>query len=482
MVGIFHMGFVQGESRQQAALFPVCIEELVPAEHLVRVIDAWVSTLSMGRLGFVKASPKSTGRPPYDPADLLKLYLYGYLNQVRSSRRLERECQRNIEVLWLLNRLAPDFKTIANFRRENGAALAAVCRTFVCFCRGEQLISGELVAIDGSKFQAVASKKQVVSRRQLARELAAIDADIARYLGQLEVADRGDEQAPAPDNEALRQTLTKLQDKRANVATMTEMLAEMGAEHYVVGEGEARLMRTAQGPTRVAYNVQSAVDAEHSLILHHEISQDAADNRQLEPMAVAAKAVLERTTLTVVADAGYSNGEQLSACDANGITAFVAPNRGINNRGDGQLFQKDRFRFDAAQDCYRCPAGETLTRLRPMKKRRMMIYAATACGACALKPQCTQAKQRWLTRHFDEAALERAQARVAADPHMLRRRRAIAEHPFGTLKERILGNGRLLLRGLRGARTEMALAVLAYNFKRVANILGPAGMARAVTA
>lgn len=476
------MGYVSGEAREQGALFPVSLDELVPAEHLVRVIELWVGALDMARLGFAKAEPAATGRPPYDPADLVKLYLYGYLNQIRSSRRLERECQRNIEVLWLMRRLVPDHKTIANFRRDNGAPFAALCRAFVGFCRGEGLIRGELVAIDGSKFQAVASKRQVVSRQRLARQLAAIDADIAAYLAELEAADRAEAAQAAPDMDALSGTLARLKGQRADVAGAQALMQALGIEHHVVGESEARLMRTAQGPAKVAYNVQSAVDSANGLIVHHEVTQDLTDNRQLLPMAEAAKNVLEAQSLTVVADAGFSSGEHLSACEAQGITAFVPPNRAVNNQGEGQFFPKSVFVFDEGTDSYRCPAGQALIRKQAQRKERMVIYAGTTCGACALKARCTQAAQRLVSRHFDEAALGRAQARCTAHPEMMKRRRALVEHPFGTLKERIFGNGRFLLRGLRGARTEFSLAALAYNFRRVANTLGVAAMARAVAA
>lgn len=473
------MGFVQGESRSQGALFPVSLDELIPEEHLVRVIDLWVERVDVARLGFAKAQPKGTGRPPYDPADLLKLYLYGYLNQIRSSRKLERESHRNIEVLWLLKRLTPDFKTIANFRRENGAAFSAACRAFVSFCRGERLICGELVAIDGSKFLAVASKRRVVSRKKLERQVATLDADIARYLAELEAADATESSEAVPDVCVLRETLARLKDKRDDVATAAALMTEMGIAHHVQGEAEARLMKTAQGPTRVAYNVQSVVDAEHGLILHHEVTQEASDNRQLAPMAEAAKAVLDQEMLTVVADCGYSNGEQLASCSQAGITAFVPPNRAINSQGDGHFFQKSDFTFDAEQDCYRCPAGEALQRKQVMNQDRLTIYTTTACPECPLKSRCTQARQRFVSRHFDEEAFAQAQARCTSHPEMMKRRREIVEHPFGNLKERIFGNARFLLRGLGGVSGEMALAVLTYNFKRVTNILGiPALLAR----
>jgi transposase len=445
----------------------------------VRVIDVWVGGLDMQRLGFAKAQPAATGRPGYDPADLLKLYLYGYLNQVRSSRRLERECQRNIEVMWLLNRLVPDHKTIANFRRDNSAAFAGLCRAFVYFCRGEGLIGAELVAIDGSKFQAVASKRQAVSRKKLERRRSAIEADIARYLAELEAADQAEAGQSGAQGQALRATLARLKQQRAEVLNTEAWMRSQGIEQHVRGEEDARLMKTGDG-IKPAYNVQSAVDARHGLIVHHEVTREATDNRQLQPMAQATKAVLGVEQLDVVADAGYSNGQQLAACEAAGITAFVPPNRSANSQGDGTLFPKSAFRFDEAQDRYLCPAGQALTRKQISRKDRVVVYAATACGDCALKAQCTQAKQRFITRSFDEAALERTQMRCETHPQMMGLRRALVEHPFGTLKERIFGNGRFLLRGLNGARTEFALAALVYNFKRVANILGTATLACAL--
>lgn len=476
---LLRMGFVQGEPRLQGALFPVSLDELIPEDHLVRVIDLWVDRVDVARLGFTKAAPKATGRPPYDPADLLRLYLYGYLNQIRSSRKLERESQRNIEVLWLLKRLHPDFKTIANFRRDNGIAFSAACRAFVGFCRGERLIRGELVAIDGSKFQAVASKRKVVSRKKLEQQVVALEADITRYLADLEAADAAEAPEGIPDAQALRATLARLQAQRDDALSSAALMAEMGIDHHVRGETGARLMKTAQGPSRVAYNVQSVVDAEHGLILHHEVTQDASDNRQLAPMAEAAKAVLEQTQLTVVADAGYSNGEHLTHCAERQVTAFVPPNRSINNQAEGALFQKSDFSYDAEQDSYRCPAGVQLQRKQVSNKDRSVIYTTTACSTCVRKPECTGAKQRFVSRHFDEAAFEAAQARCQAHPEMMKRRRAIVEHPFGNLKERIFGNGRFLVRGLHGVRGEMALAVLAHNFKRVSNILGiPALMSK----
>lgn len=312
------MGYIQGEARGQGSLFPPSLEELVPEDHLVRVIEAYVARLDLQQLGFSKALPNKTGRPPYAPSDLLKLYLYGYFQRIRSSRRLEAECRRNIEVMWLLGRLSPDFKTIADFRKDNGAAFQATCRAFVQFCRQVGLISGQLVAIDGSKFQAVASQRKHLSLAKLKRQQARLEAQIARYLAELDEADRS-EATEVVDRSAVKAALQQLENRHADNLTTQALM--QGLEQFVVGEDEARLMRTHQG-TKVAYNVQSAVDGEHGLILHHALTQDGNDSQQLEPIAKAAQAVLEQTQLTVTADAGYSNGEQFQACDDAGITAM----------------------------------------------------------------------------------------------------------------------------------------------------------------
>lgn len=468
------MAFIQGEAVNQGSLFPVSLDELIPQDHLVRVVCAYVDRLSLADLGFAKAQAKATGRPPYDPADMLKLYLYGYLHRIRSSRRLEAECLRNVEVMWLLGRLSPDFKTIAEFRRLNGKAFIRVCRGFVQFCRRAGLMAGELVAIDGSKFQAAASRRHYQSAAQLAKQQQVLEQQIAGYLAEL---DRGDKQeALSPlDRSAVQSALRQLQDRRQQILDQQTVLSEQDVSGHNPTEPEARMMRTAHGK-RVAYNVQTAVDADHGLIVHHEVTQDASDNRQLLPVAQAAKQVLAQDALVVVADAGYSNGEQFKACEEQGIEAYVPSQRAVNNQGDGRHFGREAFRFDPATDSWQCPNGKDMA--RKQSSRRSVVYASKPedCAACPLKPQCTSAKRRFITRHAQEDAFERMQMRLAARPEMMSRRRQTVEHPYGNLKQWIMGNGRFVLWGLRGARTEMALAVTAYNLKRAMNILGTARM------
>jgi len=466
------MSYVKGEAPGQSSLFPVSLDELIPSDHVVRVIAAYVAHVDLAALGFAAAVTKATGRPPYDPADLLKLYLYGYLHRIRSSRRLEAECQRNVEVMWLLGRLAPDHKTIADFRRRNGKGFTALCRAFVQFCRQAGLIAGELVAIDGSKFQAVASRRQLITPARLARQVKALDVHIAAFLQQMEEADKAEAKSEI-DRSAIQEALRLLQAKRDDAQSAQALMETMGLSQLVQTEPEAKDMRTARGP-RIAYNVQTAVDAKHALILHHNVTDQGSDNRQLLPVAEAAKAVLEQETLTVVADAGYSNLAQFQACEDAGIIAYVPPNRASNNQGEGTLFDRERFQYDAERDEYVCPNGKRLALKQHNAHDQNHIYAATPddCAACPLKPQCTQSNRRHVARHDHEAAFERMQARRAAAPAMMAQRRALVEHPYAGLKYWIMGHARFLLRGLQGASTEMALAVSAYNLKRVINICG----------
>lgn len=431
------MAFIQGEARNQGTLFPATLEELIPADHVCRVIEAFVGRLEMEALGFLRAEAAETGRPGYDPRDLLKLYLYGYLHQLRSSRRLEAECRRNVELMWLLGRLVPDHKSIAEFRRMHRDAVSAAGAELIRFARAVGLVRGEWVAIDGSKFRAVSSSQSVHERRAL-----------ERYLEQMEQAD-GEEEVEI-DSEAVAAALEKLR------------------QHP---EPEARFMRTTNGKVP-AYNVQTAVDAEHALIVTQQVSDEATDNRSLQPMAEAAQAAVggPGTPLHVVADAGYSSGEQAQACENQGIIPHVPAVRGVNNRGDGTLFERSDFQYDETSDTFLCPAGERLH--RHQRKDRYIVYAGQpkVCGACALRSRCTVGSRRLLKKHLHDQALERMQQR--ATPEAMRLRRSLVEHPFAALKYHIFGHPRFLLRGLRGAQTEISLGVMAYNLKRMINAVG----------
>jgi transposase len=432
------MAYIRGEAREQTTMFPVTLDELIPADHICRVIEAFVDRLDVARLGFVRAEPADTGRPGYDPRDLLKLYLYGYLQQVRSSRRLEAECQRNVEVMWLLGRLQPDYKSIAEFRRIHSQAVSDAGAELVRFARSVGLVRGETVAVDGSKFQAVSSAHHVRER----------DA-VKRYLEQLDTVDAQDEMVVDPS--VVQAALEKLKNDP---------------------EPEARFMRTAKGSVP-AYNVQTVVDTEHALIVVQQVTDEATDNRSLLPMAEAAKVALGNPeTLNLVADAGYSNGEQAEQCEAQGVVLHVPANRAVNNQGDGVLFDRSQFHYDENTDSYRCPGNQTLARKQLQRNKTRVVYAGdpAVCGVCALKSRCTRAPQRVVNRHLHDGVLQRMQQR--ATPTMMRLRRSTVEHPFASLKYRIFGHPRFLLRGVRGAQAEISLASMVYNLKRMLNVLG----------
>ncbi len=440
------MGYSRGEAREQTTMFPVTLDELIPADHLCRVIEAFAARLNLGRLGLVRAEPAETGRPGYDPRDLLKLYLYGYLQQIRSSRRLEAECCRNVEVMWLLQRVTPDHKSIAEFRRMHREAITEAGAELVRFAREVGLIRGEWVAIDGSKFRAVSSAQRVRER----------DC-VQRYLDQMESADEHDEVVIEPT--AVQTALEKLKSDP---------------------EPEARFMRTAHGKAP-AYNVQTAVDAAHALIVAHKVTTEANDQRSLLPMAEAAKqAVGNPASLNAVADAGYFNGEQVERCEAEGIVPHVPANRSVNNQGGGKLFDRTAFVYDEKTDTFRCPAQQTLTRKQLHRKDRTVIYEAkpVICASCPLKANCTTRSRRLVQRHLHEAALQRMEQRTTAN--VMRLRKSIVEHPFATLKYRIFGHPRFLLRGLVGAQTEISLATMVYNLKRMVNVLGAQNLAAAL--
>lgn len=433
------MGYIGGEGRNQGTLFPVVLDELVPADHVCRVIDAFVDDLAMGELGFERAEAAETGRPGYDPRDLLKLYLYGYLHTIRSSRRLEAECRRNVEMMWLLGRLYPDHKSIAEFRRMHREAVTAAGAELIRFARSVGLIRGEWIAIDGSKFRAASSVRSVLDREAL-----------QRYLDQMEKADS--EQETTIDDSAVASALEKLR------------------KHP---EPEARFMRTRDGKVP-AYNVQTAVDAERALIVTHQVSTAGNDSSRLQPMAESVRAALGNGTeaINIIADTGYSNGEQAGICEASGLIPHVPAKRSINSHGDGTLLDRTAFRYQPETDSFLCPAGQSLQHKQLARKDRAVVYQGqpAICGACALKPGCTLTSRRFVTRHLDEEALNRMHQRTT--PQIMRLRRSTVEHPFAHLKYRIFGHPRFLLRGLGGAHIEISLAVMAYNLKRMVNILG----------
>jgi transposase len=464
------MAHVAGQSRYQSTLFPEVADDLVPRDHPVRLIDAFVDALDLGELGFSKVEAEATGRPPYLPGDLLKLYIYGYLNQVRSSRRLEREARRNLEVLWLINRVAPSFKTLADFRKDHPKSIVGVCRSFIAFCREQALFGSELLAIDGTKIAAVASRKKVLTPKKLAEQIAAIDRKIGEHLEAMDEADKQEGGTPA-DRIDVTAVVKELQERRADIQRQAEAMKEQGLSQQVIGERDARLMRTANHGHQVAYNAQIAVDAKHHLIAVFDLTNEGNDYRLLHPMAEQGKQVLEVESLTVVADTGYSNGEHGERCEQAQITAIVPRAQTVNPEGK-QYFGRDSFSYDAQSDSYQCPAGVTLSVGKvSYTQAKKEYWNVKACKECALRPQCTTAAKRTIVRSFHEDAREAMHRRAMSDRKWMKLRRSLAEHPFGTMKW-MMGYPRFLVRGLVKAKSELALGVLCYNLKRAISLIG----------
>src|ERR1019366_4571768 len=459
------MAHIAGQSRYQSTLFPEVADDLVPRDHPVRVIDGFVDALDLRQLGFSKVEAEATGRPPYLPGDLLKLYIYGYLNQVRSSRGLEREAQRNLEVLWLINRVTPSFKTIADFRKDHAKPIVGVCRSFITFCREQALFGSELLAIDGTKIAAVASRKKVITPKKLAEQIAVLDHKIGEHLKAMDEADEQEEDTPV-ERVDVTAAVKELQARRADIQRQAEAMKEQGLSQRVIGEHEARLMRTANHGHQVAYNAQIAVDSKHHLIAAFHLTNEGNDYRLLHPMAEQGKQALEVESLTVVADTGYSNGEHGESCEQAQITAIVPRARTVNPEGK-QYFGRDRFSYDAQTDSYQCPAGATLSVGKvSYTEAKKEYWNGKACKDCALKPQCTTAAKRTIVRSFHEDAREAMHRRAISDRKWMKLRRSLVEHPFGTMKW-MMGYPRFLVRGLLKAKSELALGVLCYNLKRV---------------
>jgi transposase len=458
-----------GQSREQMILFPESLDEAVGRDHPVRVIDAFVDSLDLGQLGFLKVVAEATGRPPYAPGDLLKLYVYGYQNRTRSSRRLEAEAGRNIEVMWLTRRAAPAFKTIADFRKDHSQPIIKVCRAFVQFCREQSLVGGKVLAIDGTKINAVASPKRVITPQSLKQAAEAVDRKIAAYLAGMDEADREENGSDTPKLDVAA-ALAALQQRRVEIEQQAGELKEQGLSQLVVTEPEAKLMRTAVHGHQVSYNAQTVVDAEHKLVVAFDLTNEGNDQRQLHPMAVLGKEAVGGETVTVVADTGYSNGEQGQKCADDKIIAIVPRAETVNPMGK-QYFARDRFSYDRDSDTWHCPAGKTLTCRDTDPDQQRKKYWTNACRNCPLKPNCTKSGKRVIVRHFFEDAREAMHRRATADPSWMKLRRCLVEHPYGTIKS-MMGYPRFLVRGLRKAKSELALSVLAYNLKRVISIMG----------
>ena len=477
------MRYISGVAREQTTLFPGSLDDFIGADSAVRFIDAFVSTLNLRELKFVRAEPAATGRPGYEPGDLLRLYIYGYLNRVRSSRRLEVEAQRNVELMWLLHKLTPDFKTIADFRAHNPKPLTAVCKQFVALCRNLDLFGGELVAVDGSKFRASNSRNRVFTADRLRKRLERIDQQIREYLAELDENDRSEQAArPSPRLTAaeLQAKIAKLKERQQRYQGLQKKIAEDETTQVALTDPDARLMHQSSaqgGGSVVAYNVQTVVDAKCKLVVAHDVTNDSSDQQQLAAMAKQAKDSLGVERLEVVADRGYYDGDEVAACEQASIEAYVAKPQTSKNLKRG-LFSKDDFVYDPQGDRYRCPGAHWLDYRGTQLDggRQVKYYTTAACASCELRRRCTEAQTpRRIKRLVNEEALERMAARIAAHPDRLRQRQALVEHPFGTLK-RAWNHGHFLLRTLSKVSGEFSLSVLTYNLRRALNILGPERM------
>ena len=476
--------FIEGAERSQNTLFPERLEDYVGDDNPVRVIDVFADELDLGALGFDGVVPEVTGRPGYHPAAMLKIYVYGCLNRIQSSRRLEVECRRNVELMWLVGRLAPDFKTIADFRKDNGKAIRKVCAQFVSLCRQLNLLAGASVAIDGSKFKAVNARDNNFTRAKMKRRMEQIEESVERYLHQMDSADRQEPSlARATKTERLGDKIAKLKDEMQRLKKLEARMLETPDQQISLTDPDARSMATSgKGSGMVGYNVQSAVDTKHHLIVAHEVTNKGTDKSLLSHMAKRTKAALETDALEVVADRGYYKSDEILRCHEAGITVTLPKPQTSNSKAKG-LFVKPDFRYVTDDDVYRCPADERLvyhfTNVeRGLKLRR---YWSNACPTCVIKDQCTTARERRVTRWEHEHVLDDVEQRLDEHPEMMRRRRETVEHPFGTIKY-WMGYTHFQMKTLKHVATEMALHVLAYNLKRVINIMGVRRLIQAMQA
>jgi transposase len=474
--------YIDGQDRTQSVLFPERLDDWIDDDNPVRAVDVFVEELDLGRLGFERAQPAATGRPAYRPATLLKIYIYGYLNRVQSSRRLEREANRNIELIWLTGRLMPDFKTIADFRKHNGQAICIACREFVLMCRGLGLFEHATVAIDGSKFKAVNNRDKNFTESKLKARMQQLDETVQRYLTELDRADRDPSLVTEARVEHLKQKLETVKVQMHRLREIEQQLQAAPDRQVSLTDPDARSMATSgRGTGIVGYNVQTAVDLQHHLIVSHEVVNVGHDRTQLADMATHAKEAVGQE-ITVLADRGYFKGEQILRCTESGIVPLVPKPQTSNNKAAG-LFDKVDFIYVEADDTYVCPAGERAVRRLTVVENGLTLhkYWSSACPRCPLKAKCTTGKNRRIARWEHEAVLERMQLRLNERPQAARERRQTVEHPFGTLKA-WMGATHFLTRTLPKVRTEMSLHVLAYNMKRMMRLLGTAALIKAMRA
>jgi transposase len=465
------MRYIQGIDRNQTTLLPVVTDDYIQENNPVRFIDAYIDRLDLKDLGFTYAETKETGRKPYNPADLLKLYIYGYLNKIRSSRQLEKATYRNIELIWLIRRLNPDFKTIADFRRDNVQAIRQVCRDFTLLCKKLKLFGAELVAIDGSKFSASNSNHRSFTKNKLQKLIKDIDNKIDSFLKDMDEADQKEKDINNPSAEELKKKIDQLREHKVKYQSLQSQMEQSGETQISMTDPDSRLMTTSKGKD-VAYNVQIVTDEKHKLIVTHEVTNCGSDQTKLHKMASQAKEVLEVNKLTALGDAGYWSRDSIKDCHDDGIETYVPhPTRSRNKRKG--LYTKQDFQYDPETDTYRCPEGQILTYrgLRVASGKLEKKYMTEACKICSSKSKCTTSiGKRYINRWIHEEVMEALDERLKKNPDKMRLRKSLVEHPFGTIKY-WMGYHDFLTRGIDKVSAEMSLSVLAYNLKRVLNIV-----------
>jgi transposase len=464
--------FIEGENRYQSTLFPESLEDYIAEDNAIRIVDAFINKLNLKDLGFSGAEPSDTGRPGYQPATMLKIYIYGYLNRIHSSRRLERESHRNVELIWLTGRLMPCFKSISDFRKDNRQAIRRVCLEFVGVCRELELFSATLVAIDGSKFKAVNSRDKNFTRRSVKIRIKKTQANIDRYLAKLDAVDKEEPEIAAVTAAELKQKIASMEAKMDELKDYETEVEAHPDQQVSVTDPDSRSMKKAGGGSIVGYNVQTAVDSKHHLIAVHEVTNATSDRSQLSSMAGKASEALDAKDLMVLADPGYYSGEEIVDCYAAGITALVPKVDTSGKRTKGQYARSD-FIYDAEKDEYVCPAKERMTYRFTTEEngKQLRAYWTNQCGSCVLKAKCTTGKERRIKRWEKEHILEKADALLKKNPDAMRQRKRLVEHPYGTIKH-WMGSTHFLMKRLPNVQAEMSLHVLAYNLRRAINVLG----------
>lgn len=478
------MPYISGVSRDQIVLFPEAIDNYITQENPVRFIDAFVEKINLAKSGFKKSIPAKTGRPGYEPKALLKLYLYGYKNRITSSRRLEQETHRNMEVIWLLRKLRPDFKTIADFRKEHPSAFKAIFREFTLLCRTLNLFSAELVAIDGTKIKAVNNSARNFSKKRLEKSLKKINQRINDYLEEIDLTDHQEAQTTTPSVSELQEAINSLEEKKGHYQEMVKEMEATGETQISLTDPDSRSFPRKFG-VGVGYNAQSAVDSKNHLIVEQDVSNAVTDIDQLSTIAIKSKEALGVDTLKVVADAGYCNATEIQSCEASGIEPYI-PKTNTSISTKKGLYGKEQFSYDVEKNCYTCPAGKQLPyRFEGNEKRRrktiqVLYYVGESCQSCDQKTRCTKSKDpRRITRCKEEGAIDRMQLRMKQHPEIMKKRKALVEHPFGTIKFWNHQNA-FLMKGLEKVRAEFSLSTPAYNMKRVIKIVGVKKMIEAL--